>query len=118
MPFLVRLAIAILINAAALWVADALFDGVDIDGWGPLIVAAIVLGIVNSLLKPILTILSIPFIIVTLGLFLLLINMAMLALTAWIVSGFSIDGFWTYLGAVIGMWAVNAVLSRAPHREQ
>jgi len=113
MPFLVRLAIAILINAAALWVADALFDGVDIDGWGPLIVAAIVLGIVNSLLKPILTILSIPFIIVTLGLFLLLINMAMLALTAWIVSGFSIDGFWTYLGAVIVMWAVNAVLSRA-----
>jgi putative membrane protein len=113
MPFLVRLAVAIVINAAALWVADALFGGVDIDGWGPLIVAAIVLGIVNSLLKPILTILSIPFIIVTLGLFLLLINMAMLALTAWVVSGFSIDGFWTYLGAVIVMWAVNAVLSRA-----
>jgi putative membrane protein len=113
MPFLVRLAIGILINAAALWVADALFSGVDIDGWGPLVIAAIVLGIVNALLKPILTILSIPFIIVTFGLFLLVINIAMLALTEWIVSGFSIDGFWTYVGAVIVMWAVNAVLSRA-----
>ena len=109
MPFPLRLVVAWLINAAALWVADALFDGVRIDGWGPLLLAAAVLGIVNALLKPILTLLSIPFIIVTLGLFLLVINIALLALTDWIVDDFDISGFWTYVGTVIVAWVVNTV---------
>jgi putative membrane protein len=109
-PFLARLVVAWLVNAAALWVADLLFDGVDIDGWGKLLLAAAVLGIVNTLIKPILTILSIPFILITLGLFLLLINIAMLALTDWIVSGFDIEGFWTYVGTVFVVWVVNTIL--------
>src|SRR4051794_31858154 len=113
MPFLVRLVIAWLVNAAALWVADWLFDGVQIDGWGPLLIAAAVLGIVNMLLKPVLTLLSIPFIIITLGLFMLVINMAMLGLTDWIVSDFNIEGLWTYVGTVVVVWLVNAVLGRA-----
>jgi len=109
-PLLARLVVAWLINAAALWVADWLFDGVTIDGWGPLLIAAAVLGIFNTFLKPILAILSIPLIILTLGLFLLLINMAILALTDWIVSDFNIEGFWTYIGTVVVVWLVNAVL--------
>jgi putative membrane protein len=108
-PFAIRLLIAWLINIAALWLADALFDGVTIDGWGPLLIAAAVLGIVNTLVKPVLTFLSIPFIIVTLGLFLLLINIARLALTDWIVGDFDISGFWAYVGTVIVAWAVNVV---------
>jgi putative membrane protein len=112
MPFAARLVIAWLVNIAALWVADALFDGVSSDGWVPLVIAAAVLGVVNSLLKPVLTILSIPFIILTLGLFLLLINIAMLALTAWIVSDFDINGFWAYVGTVIVVWLVNVVFGR------
>ena len=108
MPFAARLVIAWLVNIAALWVADALFDGVSSDGWVPLVIAAAVLGVVNSLLKPVLTILSIPFIILTLGLFLLLINIAMLALTAWIVSDFDINGFWAYVGTVIVVWLVTS----------
>ena len=112
MPFVVRLLIGWAVNAVALWVADLIFSGVSTDGWGGLLLAAAVLGVVNALLKPILTILSIPFIIVTLGLFLLVINIAMLALTDWIVGGFDIEGFWTYVGAVIVIWLVNAVLDR------
>ena len=109
MPFAVRLVIAWLINALALWVADALFDGVSIDGWGPLLIAAAVLGVVNTLIKPVLTLLSIPFIILTLGLVLLFINIGMLALTDWIVSDFNIEGFWTYVGTVVVVWVVNTV---------
>ena len=116
MPLLARIVIAWLINIAALAAADWLFDGVDIDGWWPLVLAAFVLGVVNALIKPILTILSIPFIIITLGLFLLLINIAMLALTSWIVSDFDISGFWTYVGTVIVVWLVNTVLEAVVDR--
>jgi putative membrane protein len=112
-PFVFRLVIAWLLNIAALWVADWLFDGVRIDGWGPLLIAAAVLAVVNSILKPALVLLSIPLIILTLGLFLLLINIAMLGLTDWIVGDFDIEGFWTYVGTVFVVWIVNALLGRA-----
>lgn len=106
-----RIVLSLLVNAAALWLADALFDGVRIDGWGPLLIAAIVFGVVNALLKPVLVILSIPLIVITLGFFLLLINIALLGLTDWIAGdGFDIDGFWTYVGTVIVVWLVNTVL--------
>ena len=112
MPFVARLVVALLINAAALWVCDWLFDGVRIDGWGPLLIAAVVLGVINSILKPGLVILSIPLIIVTLGFFLLLLNIALLGLTDWIVSDFDIEGFWTYVGCVFVIWLVNTLLEQ------
>jgi putative membrane protein len=111
-PLLLRLVVAWLINAAALWVCDWLFEGVRIDGWGPLLIAAAVLGVINTLLKPILVLFSIPLIVVTLGLFLLLLNIALLALTQWIVSDFDISGFWSYVGSVVVIWFVNTVLSQ------
>jgi len=58
-------------------------------------------------LKPVLTVLTLPLIIITLGFFYLLINIAMVALAAWIAPNFSIDGFWTYVGTVLVIWAVN-----------
>jgi len=106
-PFLIRLVVAWAINAAALWVADALFDGVTINGWAAFLIGSAVLGIANALIKPVLAILTLPLIIVTLGLFYLLINIAMVALAEWIAPNFSIDGFWSYVGAVIVVWAVN-----------
>jgi putative membrane protein len=109
MPFLIRLLVAWGINAAALWVADALFSGVRIHGWWAYIIGAAVLGIANSVIKPILTLITLPLIIVTLGLFLLVINIAMVALAAWIAPNFSIDGFWTYVGTVVIIWLVNWV---------
>ncbi|TML11186.1 MAG: phage holin family protein, partial [Actinobacteria bacterium] len=71
-------------NIAALAVADWLFSGVSIDGWWPLLIGAAVLAIANTILKPVLTLLTLPLVIVTLGLFLFVINVAMLALAEWI----------------------------------
>jgi putative membrane protein len=109
---ILRLAVALGINAAALWLANVIFDGVHIHGFWAYFIGALVLGIANGILKPILTLLTLPLIIVTLGLFLLLINIAMVALAEWIAPDFSIDGFWTYVGAVIVMWLVNVALGR------
>ena len=99
--------LAWLANIAALAVADWLFSGVSIDGWGPLLIGAAVLAIANTIIKPILTLLTLPLVIITLGLFLFAINIAMLALAEWIAPNFSIDGFWAYVGTVVVVWAVN-----------
>jgi putative membrane protein len=107
MPFLLRLAVAWAINAAALWVADALWDGVRIKGTAAYLIGSAVLGIANTFIKPLLAILTLPLIVITLGFFYLLINIAMLALAEWVAPHFSIDGFWTYVGTVLVIWAVN-----------
>ena len=117
MGFAARLAIAWAINAAALWVANALWDGVSIHGAWAYIIGSAVLGIANTIIKPILALLTLPLILLTLGLFYLVINIAMVALAEWIASNFSIDGFWSYVGVVFIVWIVNwiadAVLERA-----
>ena len=107
MLLLFRIAIAIAINAVALWVADLLFDSMSIHGFWSYFLAALVLAIANAIIKPILAILTLPLIIVTLGLFLLVINIAMIGLAEWIAPNFSIDGFWTYVGVVVILWLVN-----------
>jgi putative membrane protein len=109
MSFGLRLAVAWAINAAALLVADALFDGVAIDGGWAYIIGSAVLGVANAVLKPLLAVMTLPLILVTLGVFYLVINIAMVALAEWIAPNFSIDGFWTYVGTVIVIWAVNWV---------
>jgi putative membrane protein len=110
-PLLGRILLAWLGSAAALWVADWAFDGVQIDGWTPLLVAAAVLGVLSAVVKPVLMLLSIPLILLTLGLFVLVINIAVLAFTSWVVPGFTIAGFWTYIGTVIVTWLVTTAVS-------
>jgi putative membrane protein len=107
MELVPRLAVAWGINAAALWAADALWDSVTIKGWAAYLIGSAVLGIANALLKPLLAVATLPLIIVTLGIFYLVINIAMVALAEWIAPNFSIDGFWTYVGTVVVVWAVN-----------
>lgn len=107
MPFAARLVVAWAINLLALWIANALWDGVSIHGWAAYLIGSAVLGIANTIVKPLLAILTLPLIIVTLGLFYLLINIAMVALAEWIAPNFSIDGFWSYVGIVFIVWAVN-----------
>ena len=107
MPLVLRFVVMVAVNAAALWVADALWDGVSINGFWAYAIGAAVLGIANAIVKPILAVLTLPLIIVTLGLFYFVINIAMVALAEWIAPDFSIDGFWTYVGVVIVVWAVN-----------
>lgn len=110
---MLRLLVAWAINAAALWVADTIFDSVFIDGWKAYLIGAAVLGIANAIIKPIVTLLTFPLIVVTLGLFMLVINIAMLALAEWIAPDFAINGFWTYVGTVAIIWLVNWVASSA-----
>jgi putative membrane protein len=106
-PYLSRLAVAWAINAAALWVADALWDGVRIHGAAAFLIGSAVLGIANTVLKPVLALLTLPLIIITLGFFYLVINIAMVALAEWVAPNLSIDGFWSYVGTVFIVWAVN-----------
>jgi len=106
-PFVIRVAIAWAVNAAALWAANALWDGVRIHGWAAYLIGSAVLGIVNAVIKPVLTVATLPLIIVTLGFFYLVINIAMVAIAEWIAPNFSIDGFWAYVGIVVVVWAVN-----------
>jgi putative membrane protein len=110
--FVVSLLVGWGVNIVALIVIDWLFDGVSIDRWGPLLLGAAVLGIANAIVKPILAILTLPLIVFTLGLAYFAINVLMLALAEWITPDFSIDGFWTYIGATIVVWLVNWVLNQ------
>jgi putative membrane protein len=98
------------VNIISLIVVDWLFDSVDIGRWGSLLLGAAVLGLANAILKPILTILTLPLILITLGLFYFVLNILMLALAEWIAPDFVINGFWTYVGATIVVWLVNWVL--------
>ena len=112
MPFLLRL----LINAAALWAAIQLVDGIEHRGsWWSLLFVALVFGLLNASIKPLLKLLSLPIIILTLGLFLFVINALMLLMTGWVSGlltlGFYVDGFWdAFLGGLI-VTVVSLLLS-------
>jgi putative membrane protein len=107
---LVRFLVLWGVNTLALIVVDWLFDGVTIGRWGSLLLGAVVLTIGNTILKPILAILTLPLIIITFGLAYFALNVLMLALAEWIAPEFTIDGFWTYVGATIVVWLVNVTV--------
>jgi putative membrane protein len=98
------------LNVLALIVVDWMFSSVSIGRWGSLLLAAAILTIGNTILKPILAILTLPLILLTFGLAYFAINVLMLALAEWITPDFSIDGFWTYVGATIVVWLVNVTV--------
>ena len=110
MELIRRLAIATAVNVVALAVTAGVFDGVRVDGWGALILAGVVFGIVNTVVKPFVTLLALPVILLSFGIALFFVNMLMLALTDWVVNGLVIDGFWTLVGATLLVWAVNMVI--------
>lgn len=96
--FLVRL----LVSALGLWLASELVPGIEVHGGWTLLGAALLLGIVNAIVRPLLVILTLPATLLTLGLFLLVINAAMLGLVAWMFEGFTISGFWAaFFGALV-----------------
>jgi putative membrane protein len=100
-------------NVVALFVAAWLLSGVDYgDQWWTLLIAAAVFTVVNFAVKPILAVLSIPFIVVTLGLFYFLINVLMLYLTDWLVPDFEIETFWWGALAAIIVGVVNFLMQR------
>lgn len=96
------LLLRLLIGALGLWLAALLVPGIEIQGIGTLLFAALLLGIVNAVVRPLLIILTLPITVLTLGLFLLVINAAMLGLVASLLADFSIKGFFAALfGALI-----------------
>ena len=105
MRWIVTLALSIAVNAAALWLGAKIVSGISFQG-GPLdlIVLALIFGIVNTVVKPIVQFLSLPFHIVTLGISLLLVNAALLGLTAWLSSAYTISGV---LAALIGAFVIG-----------
>jgi putative membrane protein len=112
MAFLVRL----LVNAAALWVATRLVSGVSYSGgWVPFFGVALVFGVINAVLRPIAKILTFPLILVTLGIFALVVNGLMLWLTSSISSalglGFHVDGFWAAFWGALVVSIVSMLLS-------
>lgn len=110
---MVHIVLRIVINAVALWVADAIVPGLSVsDSTGELILVAIVFGVVNAFIKPIVQILSCPLTILTLGLFTLVINALMLMLTGWLTGGaVSAENFWAALLGSIVISIASTVLS-------
>ena len=91
----------VLVAALGLWLATEWVSGINVSTATMLILAALLLGLVNAVVRPIVVILTLPFTLVTLGLFLLVVNAAMLGLVAAFLPGFSIDGFWPAFWAAI-----------------
>ena len=109
---LVRLLIHWAVSALFLYVLAFLFSGIEIDGVMSAIVAAIVLGLINVTIKPILQIISLPITFLTLGIFYLVVNGLMLMLVSALVPGFHIAGFGTAFFAAIILSLLNAVFVR------
>lgn len=112
MLFLLQL----LINAAALWVAIQVIDGIDHRGsWWSLLLVALVFGVLNASVRPLLKLLSLPILILTLGLFIFVINALMLRLTGWVSGllglGFYVEGFWAALFGGLIVSVVSLILS-------
>jgi putative membrane protein len=99
-----------LVLTVAVWVAALIVPGIGYDNWQSLVVAALILGILNSLAKPALQVLSLPFIILTFGLFLLVVNAILLGLTARLVHGFWVSGFWPAAGGSLVISIVSMFL--------
>jgi putative membrane protein len=112
MFLVVRALISWGINVLALIVINWMFTSITIEGWPSFLIGGATLAFGNSFIKPLLALLTLPLIIVTLGLAYFAISVAMLALAEWIAPDFSIDGFWTYVGATIVVWLVNFLLNR------
>jgi len=102
----------------AVWIAAVLVPGIGYDDWQSLLIAALVLGILNAFVKPVLQVLALPFIVLTFGLFLLVINAVLLRLTAWLVSGFAVSGLWPAIGGSLVISIVSMFLGYPRPRKQ
>jgi putative membrane protein len=101
--------------AIGVWVAARLVPGIDAVDFPSLLVAALVLGVLNSLVKPILVALALPFVVFTFGIFLLFINAFLLLLTSKLVPGFRVEGFWPAMGASLIISVLSMVLGIPPN---
>ncbi len=115
-----RILLVWILNAIALWLVTLLMSGVRVDDEPSALIAAIVLGLVNALIKPILVILTLPVTVVTLGLFLLVLNGLLFWGVASVLPGFHVDGFWWGVGGAllysVLTWAFSTLLPQEARR--
>lgn len=98
------------ITGLCLWIASLVFKGIRFESTGALIGSALLLGLANALVKPLLIILTLPLTLLTFGLFLLVINALVLLLVAWFIKGFKVSGFWTALFASLFISILSIVI--------
>ena len=113
-PLSIRLLISWLTNALVLGVVAAVLSDVHVDSAGSLLLAAAVFGVLNTLFKPLLRLVTLPLAVITFGLAWFFVSMLMLVLTRALVSGFFIHGFWTLVWATVIVWVVNMALDFIP----
>jgi putative membrane protein len=115
-----RFVLRLVLNAIAIAVAAWFVPGVHVTGLGPALIAGALLGFVNALVRPLLLILTLPFTLLTLGLFIFIVNAVCFGLTAALVPGFSLDGFFAaFLGALVVTvvsWLLSALLPDRKNR--
>jgi len=111
MGFVIR----VLINAAAIWLATRIVPGITADTGGQILLSGLVLGLINALVRPVLVILTLPLTLLTLGLFLVVLNAFCLRMTSWLVGGLHVGGFGpAVLGAIVislVSWVLTAFVS-------
>lgn len=109
-----RLVLTWLINAVALMALPYLTNSIDVTSIGAALVAALILGLVNTLIRPVLLVLTLPVTMLSLGLFIFIINGFMFWLTAQLVNGFHVDSFWSAIGGAllysVISWALSTIL--------
>ena len=109
-----RLLLTWLINALALLILPYIIPSIKIRGFGTALVVAVVLGLINTILRPVLVLLTLPVTIVTLGLFILVINALLFQFASWLLKGFEVSGFWAaFFGAIlysIISWILSALV--------
>jgi len=96
----------------AVWLAAEIIPGIHCTEWQSLLVAALVLGILNTFVKPLLVMVSFPFVVLTMGFFLLIINALLVWLTSKMVTGFQVSGFWPALGASLIISIISLLLGQ------
>lgn len=106
---MIRFILRILIAAAGLWLSDRLITGVVVQGVTTLLLAGLLLGVVNAIVRPIVTVLTFPLTMITLGLFLLVVNAAMIGLVSLIVPGMQVHGLWAGVQAAVVTGVVSWV---------
>ena len=102
-----RFLLKFIIGALALWAATKVVPGLRISDWQTLLIAALLLGLANAIVRPILIVLTFPITLITLGLFLLVINGAMVGLVAWLLPHMTVDGLWPSILASLVIWVVS-----------
>ena len=107
---MLRFVLQALVTALGLWLSAYLVPSVDFSATGSLVAAAVLLGIVNAIVRPVLVFVTFPLTVVTFGLFLLVVNAATIGLVASLLGGFSVDGLWAGVGAAIITGLVSLVV--------